>query len=203
MFGTVPLLVQLRLRRVQLRLGFLELRTAGDRCFTHGFTGGFVHGRACAQHCALLCHNLIDLLIELIAILVYLLLRIRELPIGFVSRFVDFLLPRIDEFLPSCFLTIGFRFAFDAVHDFADDGFVGFVERAFVCRTVDQQSDRRIDGAGHAIGWREKRVIARRSRAERGHGRISVRIAQVLRIKHHAHDSQFRREFWRLFIRHH
>ena len=216
LFGTCLLLVQLRLRLVELLLGLRQFGTSGDDGFTHCFTRGFVKlGGSCtcgrrrtcvravcrsSRSCRARLHadNLVDLLVELLPIRVDLRLRVRELLVGFRTRVGDLLVARVEQFLPTGLLAVGFHGAVDAVGHLLDSVFVRFVERAFGGRTLDEQRGGRVEGAGHAIGRREERVVGGGGGTERGHGGVAVRVAQVLRIEHHAHDGELGREARRL-----
>ena len=216
LFGTCLLLVQLRLRLVELLLGLRQFGTSGDDGFTHCFTRGFVKlGGSCtcgrrrtcvravcrsSRSCRARLHadDLVDLLVELLPIRVDLRLRVRELLVGFRTRVGDLLVARVEQFLPTGLLAVGFHGAVDAVGHLLDGVFVRFVERAFGGRALDEQRGGRVEGAGHAIGRREERVVGGGGGTERGHGGVAVRVAQVLRIEHHAHDGELGREARRL-----
>ena len=193
-----------------------QFGTSGDDGFTHCFTRGFVKlGGSCtcgrrrtcvravcrssrSSRACLHVDNLVDLLVELLPIRVDLRLRVRELLVGFRTRVDDLLVARVEQFLPTGILAVGFHGAVDAVGHLLDGVFVRFVERAFGGRALDEQRGGRVEGAGHAIGRREERVVGGGGGTERGHGGVAVRVAQVPRIEHHAHDGEPGRKARRL-----
>ena len=179
LFGLRFLLVQLRLRLVEPLLGMRKFGGCGDDGFTHCFTRGFVElgGIHCAGCTGLHVHDLVDLLVELPTILVDLRLRFRELLVGFRTCGGNLPVAHVEQLLPADLLPVGFHGVVDAVGHLFDGVFIRFVERVFVGRTFDEQRGGRVEGAGHAVGRSEERVVGGSGGTKRGHGGISVRIA--------------------------
>ena len=89
------------------------------------------------------------------------------------------------------FLAIGSHRAVDAVSYFADGVVVHVTERVLVGGAFHENGDGRVHAAGHTVGRRKERVVAGGGGTERVRTRIAVWIGEILRVKHHAHNSQF------------
>ena len=99
------------------------------------------------------------------------------------------------------FLAIGSHRAVDAVSYFADGVVVHVTERVLVGGAFHENGDGRVHAAGHTVGRRKERVVAGGGGTERVRTRIAVWIGEILRVKHHAHNSQFGREARCLIVR--
>ena len=188
LFGLRFLLVQLRLRLVELLFGLRQLGACRDCCFTHCFTHGVgeIGGRGARLH----VDDAVELLVELLSIGVDARLCFGELPVGFRTRIDDPFLTRVEQLLSADLLPVGFHGAVDAVDHFPDGVLVRFAERVVGRGVFDKKGSGRVEGTGHAIGGSKERVVGGGGGAERGHGGVAVRIAQVPRIKHHAHNGE-------------
>ena len=99
------------------------------------------------------------------------------------------------------FLAIGSHRAVDAVSYFADGVVVHVTERVLVGGAFHENGDGRVHAAGHTVGRRKERVVAGGGGTERVRTRIAVWIGEILRVKHHAHNSQFGGEARCLIVR--
>ena len=99
------------------------------------------------------------------------------------------------------FLAIGSHRAVDAVSYFADGVVVHVTERVLVGGAFHENGGGRVHAAGHTVGRRKERVVAGGGGTERVRTRIAVWIGEILRVKHHAHNSQFGGEARCLIVR--
>ena len=99
------------------------------------------------------------------------------------------------------FLAIGSHRAVDAVSYFADGVVVHVTERVLVGGAFHENGDGRVHAAGHTVGRRKERVVAGGGGTECVRTRIAVWIGEILRVKHHAHNSQFGGEARCLIVR--
>ena len=99
------------------------------------------------------------------------------------------------------FLAIGSHRAVDAVSYFADGVVVHVTERVLVGGAFHENGNGRVHAAGHTVGRRKERVVAGGGGTERVRTRIAVWIGEILRVKHHAHNSQFGGEARCLIVR--
>ena len=101
----------------------------------------------------------------------------------------------------ACLLAILAYLPVDAVSYFADGVIVHVTERVLVGGAFHENGDGRVHAAGHTVGRRKERVVAGGGGTERVRTRIAVWIGEILRVKHHAHNSQFSGEARCLIVR--
>ena len=101
----------------------------------------------------------------------------------------------------TCLLAILAYLPVDAVSYFADGVVVHTTERVLVGGAFHENGDGRVHAAGHTVGRRKERVVAGGGGTERVRTRIAVWIGEILRVKHHAHNSQFSGEARCLIVR--